>query len=661
MKIKVKNISNKNTPMDIPASEERGIFKNRISFVTTSGKLNSERLEFNNLKAFTLLGLSALFYVAYLSTCGVFHKIYAYTDLNAISPWLVRWALESDGIELYVMTLAMPLFLSAAYLISISKTLNNPLFQKPWVIAFYLIIPISLFALNLVYKEPIYFMSIMLFLLATIFSYSLYYATKINVSKRVQWIINSVYFLFLLGYGFALNSGASIIDYGYLIGPANKLLQGEKLGSFYMQYNLLTTSLSMIMQKMHLLANEMQIVFITIYVLWIMLYKKLATVLFQNKVIVLYFLTAILLVRGASVWGGHILVPQVSPLRLDLWVPLLLVVLYFGYESMVTAILFALMYLLDDMFGFLYLGLYLFSIVIIYYAKYKQTNINSFPIKEMKCFVPALIAALIHYAIFNTFTTPAGKTYAAYHLGFMPIALSSSFWLMVWMLPVCLYLLIQNKQSKGLILFIFGLVCIQLTYFFGRSHDNNLLNISGIFVFILFLSIDRLYSNIKKQQIGIAIISLLIGAIVLNYNSSIWRALNNVIENKIVNGIVYIEPLESQIRKNGEYLKTLNTDKIIFVTDYDSYLNYRLGYKQVGYYSPFLANIENTETVKFLFAEIRNGYRLIVFPSLQYSIFPESIEPYNTELAKITRSETFTLDSLQNNLMELKLVPCKWK
>jgi hypothetical protein len=559
------------------------------------------------------------------------------------------------------MTLAMPLFLGAAYLISISKTLDNQRFQKLWVLAFYLIIPLSLFALNLIYKEPIYFMSIVFFLLAAIFSYSLFYVAKINVSKGVRWIINSVFFLFLIGYGFAINSEVSIVDYGYLIGPANKLLQGDKLGSFYMQYNLLTTLLSMIMQKMHLLANQMQIVFIAIYVLWIMFYKRLATVLFQNKVIVLYFLAAVLLVRGASVWGGHVLVPQVSPFRLDLWVPMLLVVIYFGYESMVTAIFFALMYLLDDMFGLLYLGLYLFSIVIIYYATYKQTGENPFSIKKMKYFVPAIIAALLHYAIFNAFTAPAGKIYATYHLGFMPIALSSSFWLMVWMLPVCLYLLIQNKQNKGLILFIFGLVCIQLTYFFGRSHDNNLLNISGIFVFILFLSIDRLYSDTKKQQIGIVIISVLIGVMVLNYNNSIWKALNNIIRNKIAYGILYEDPLESQIRKNGEYLNTLNTDKIILITDYDSYLNYRLGYKQVGYYSPFLANIENAETVKFLYTQIRNGYRLIVFPSLQYSIFPESIEPYNTELAKITKTETFSLDSLRKNLIELKLVPYKLK
>jgi hypothetical protein len=659
MKIKEKNVSGKNTPIDIPALERRGIFKNRILYSTTDGKQTSERLVFNNLKAFALLGLSALFYLAYLSTCGVFHKINAYTDLNAISPWLVRWALESDGIELYVMTLAMPLFLGAAYLICISKTLNNPLFQKPWVLVFYLIIPFFLFALNLVYKEPVYFMSIAFFLLTSIFSYSLYYVTKINVTKSVRWIIKIIYFLFLIGYGFAINSKASIVDYGYLIGPANKLLQGEILGSFYMQYNLLMTALSMIMQKMHLVADEMQIVIIAIYVLWIMLYKRLATVLFQNTIIVIYFLAAILIVRGASVWSGHILVPQVSPLRLDLWVPMLLVVLYFGYESMITAILFSLMYLLDDMFGFLYMGLYLFSIVIIFYTAYRQTGKNPFSINGIKYFVPALITALIHYAIFDTFTTPAGKIYAAYHLGFMPIDPLSSFWLMVWMLPVCLYILIQNKQSKGLILFIFGLACIQLTYFYGRSHDNNLLNISGILVFILFLSIDRLYSDTKKQQIGIGILSLLIGVMVLNYNNSIWRGLNNILENEIVNGIVYKDPLESQIRINGEYLKTLNTDKILFITDYDSYLNYRLGYKQVGYYSPFLANIENTETVKFLYTQIRNGYRLIVFPSLQYDIFPESIEPYNIELAKITQTETFTLDSLRNNLMELKLVPHK--
>lgn len=639
MKIKTNTVSDNN---------------NHFLFAASGGEQTTNKLEFSNLKAFALLGLSALFYVAYLATCGIFHNIDASTDLKAISPWLVRCALENDGIELYVMTLAMPLFLFGAYLISISKRLNSPLLQKPWVLWFYLLIPIMAFALQLVRREPLYFRSFVLFLFATFFAYSFYYLAKINVSKWVR-LVNGGFFLFLIFYGFVINDNADIYNYGYLIGPANKLLQGETLGSFYIQYNFLITSITMIMLKMHFLVHQMQVVMIVIFALWIMLYKNLASNIFQNKIIVFYFIAALLIVRGIAILGGPISAPQVSPLRLDLWVPILLVVLYWGYESMVTSICFSMMYLFDDVFGFFYLCLYLFSIVIIYYNKYSQTGENPLSTKTLKYFVPALIAALIHFAIFKTLTSPAGKIYSDYHLGFLPIARSSSFWLMVWMLPVCLYFLIQDKKNKGLILFIFGLVCIQLTYFFGRSHENNLLNISGIFIFILFLAIDRLYSHVTKKQIGILLISLLIGFIVLNYNQSIWEAKLNL-KNKIENGIVYEDPMESQIRSDGEYLKTLHTEKIILITEFDSYINYRLGYKQVGFFSPFYANIENAETVNFLYKQLKKGYRLIAYPGL---IIPACFKPYNIELAKITKTETFTLDYLQNNLMELKLVPCK--
>ncbi|MEI7595863.1 MAG: hypothetical protein WCK02_08965 [Bacteroidota bacterium] len=626
---------------------------------------NSPELEFNNLKLYSLLGLSLFFYLLFLETRPLFQSLNTSIDLTAISPWLVGYV-GNDGIELYVMTLAMPIFIFCAYLISVSKKINCTKLQNSTLFAFYLIILILLFAIYLINKEPICFRSIIIFIVGSIFSYSLYYIANIivfvklttitiDVTKYLRWLLNCVFFVFLIFYGFMISGAASIYDYGYLIGPANKLLQGEYLGSFYMQYNLLTTLITTLMLKMHLMVNQMQVMMIFIFALWMLLYKKVAILIFKNKVVAFYFIAALLIIRGVAVSGGPISVPQVGPLRLDLWVPILLAVIYFGFESIITAIIFSLIYLLDDMFGFLYLCLYLFSIVLFYYNKYKLIRQNPIDLKTLKIIAPAFIAFIIHYIIFKTFTSPSGKIFAYYNIGFMPIATFSSFWIMVWMLPACLYFLIQDKQNKGFILFIFGLACIQLTYFFGRSHDNNLLSISGIFLLIFFLTIDTLYSNTKKKQIGIILISLFIGGVVLNYNQSLWNIRINF-NDKRYNGIFTEGPIEARINKDVVFLKTLKTEKIIFMSDYDCYLNYRLGFKQTGFFSPFTQNIKNQETVRFLYNHIKKGYRLITYPCVDVFI-PACIKPFNTELHKISKNEIFKLDSLQNNMMELKLAP----
>ena len=610
--------------------------------------------EFNNLKAFLILGLSIVYYVGFILSSDLIHSIHVTSiDVNSLSPW-EKWTVsDNDGIELYIMAISFPILLFCVYSISISKKIKIESFQSRNVLFVYFTFLFLILNVYLISSIHLNVVSLLLFLSTLLFFYLLFYVSKLHLSNVAKLILNIVLFLFVIILGLFINNNASILDYSYIMGPTNKLLEGERLGTFFIQYDILTSMIVLCMQKMHLLIQQMQLIMIIIFAIWILLYKKLVVKLFQNKIVIYSFIFVLLIFRGIAIQGGPVFIPQTGPMRLDLWVPLLLVLLSFGFESIITAIIFSLAYLCDDVFGLLYLLLYLFSLIAFRYSEFKMKRLTTYFLLS----IPVVIALIIHFILFKTIASPAGKLYANLHLGFTPIMPFSVFWLLVLIIPICLYILIQEKKQVSFTLFILGLLCIQLIYFFGRSHENNLRNISGIIVFIIFLTIDKIYSSIENRRLMHFIMSLLLSCIVI-YNNKVFRNLRYIIKDKINYGIFREYNIEKQIQKNATYLKTLHTNKILFISDYDGYLNYRLGYRQIGFYSPFSINLKNDETVTFLYNEIKDGYRLIIYPA---SISPfikieDCLVPYNIELKKKANGIKFQIVSLQNNLEELQLI-----
>jgi hypothetical protein len=77
--------------------------------------------------------------------------------------------------------------------------------------------------------------------------------------------------------------------------------------------------------------------------------------------------------------------------------------------------------------------------------------------------------------------------------------------------------------------------------------------------------------------------------------------------------IVQISALEQSIDRNPERIKNIQRDKTILVDDIDSFLNYKLGLKQIGYYTPFFNNIFVAPTSQFLLDQISKGMTVEVF------------------------------------------------
>lgn len=76
---------------------------------------NTEGLELNNFKLLILFAFFAFFYITFLALSDTIHQLGNKHDLTDINRWFWDSAKENDGIELYVMTLSMPLYILACF------------------------------------------------------------------------------------------------------------------------------------------------------------------------------------------------------------------------------------------------------------------------------------------------------------------------------------------------------------------------------------------------------------------------------------------------------------------------------------------------------------------------------------------------------------------
>jgi len=613
-----------------------------------------EDLKFNSTQIFFLHVLFIIFYVLFNALSATIYHIEANPDIHNINPWLSEYLKDNDGIELYVLTLAMPAYLLLGLFIVEKINFRLKYLSIIGIRLFYFLLVCLFFSsafLKATHHLKIDIDNILIvFLLVSAISISIIKLSKRSLPfwSKLLLLFSFLIFLFLLG--LLINSPPSIFDYSYYIGPANKIIDGEKLGTFYMQYNVFGTYLFVLMQKFDLRVHEMFVVLILIFSLWIFLYRKTALLLFQNKTYVFLFLFTLIIIRCVAISGGPVSIPQVSAIRMDLWVPVLLVLLIYGFESSVTASAFSICYLLDDVFGFMYLTLY----VLMLFMLFIKRGAGSFHFRQLLILLPIILSFIIHFLVFGSISSPAGKMYSNLHLGFMPVSKFSSFWLIALLLTMCLYVLYQSRKNQITHLFILGIACIQLTYFFGRSHEHNLLNISGIFIFILFLTLDRLYTHsYRNKNILNATIILIIG-IGLNYSSDIDGKWHMALRKIRTLSFVEPDPHEKELAITGNYLKSFETDKIIILSEADGYINYRLGYQQIGYFSPFFANVFTDETVAFLKYQLNQGYRLIVYPVL-YDKLAADILSFNN----VNNKEQFVANPLPYKLSEITLVSVK--
>lgn len=525
----------------------------------------------------------------------------------------------TKGYELYILFIGTNLYLIFSYLIIINSKIFTLFRSKIFQII--VIVPILIKILT-TYPKKVADISINLPALS-VFLVSLGLIMVISYKARSiigklspalkSTLILTIWLFFTL---FTILTipvlSGSTTDYNFFIAPALKLLDGEQLGSFYIQYGLGEIVLFKYMLTLGLKLHQMQIIQAIIFSFWFLLYYFLALKLFKEKFFVFLFLLSLVLFRFIASPFHPILSPQGNPMRLDLWLPLFLIAIRFKILSPVTSLAFSAAYVLDNFFGLLYFLVYLSAIVAL--TLLKKLHHKTIQIKKMILILAPVIGSLFfQYRYFGSFFSPSAKLVDALDYWQMNISPHSMYWVSILILGLFLYTILKEKTGnlKANYLLLLGLALVELIYFFGRSHENNFMITSGILLVILFLTFEKLAKlyNLRKTLFSMSGIFILITSLI--FSAPIFENLNRVYDHLKRGVLTDINPIDRAIDQDQDFLNNYATKKIYFISNYDAYLNYRYNLKQVGFYNPFIANLFLEDTIKLLIGISKDNYLIL--------------------------------------------------
>jgi hypothetical protein len=310
----------------------------------------------------------------------------------------------------------------------------------------------------------------------------------------------------------------------------------------------------------------------------------------------------LVIVRFLNVHEHPAFVPQVLPHRLDMWVVLVLIAIHCGLDSLKTSFAFAASYALDSTFGFLAAGVYVLALLAQCVARRATTGTWRALLRAGALMVPIAIVAALATLVYGSITSPAAAYYFDINLGFLPILSDSLFWpvalLLGWSTATFVVYRQEPSSRWGLLICLFAMA--QLTYFFGRSHDHNLLNISGVWLFASFLALDQargLRSYAPLVAAAFVVFAALMGA--RESGPKFFR-----IADRLRRGVWLDTNL---VERQVEAYRPVRSPNMMVLELGDAYYNYRLGLAQRGFFVPFNANVFVEQTAVFLDDLLENG------------------------------------------------------
>jgi hypothetical protein len=473
--------------------------------------------------------------------------------------------------------------------------------------------------------------------------------------NSVRWALVAVGLL-LIPVCFISTAPISWIDYAYILAPALRLFHGAGVSEVYFQYDLLLSLIGLTWMKLQLDLNLFQVVGQCSYYLLLLALYALSRKWFLDKRLPVFLLAALVLLRIYGIDPYDITqLFQVTPLRLDLWLVLLALVYFKGPSHWSAGLYCGLLLVLHKNFGIIYSAAYVQLLLTLCIIETVITpgklveSASSAAVVFIKRNYPTLalmlMGALAHYLLFMSPDAHSDFDYVRLGIGFIKIAAESFYWYVVVVsgLTFALLIRLRNKVSANYLataLFLIYLVIGNSLYFFGRSHENNIVGISIILLLLFFLLLDLVgyaLGNARDKpakqfihrHLTMIVSVALIVAISVWYGGSITAKVATQASN-IGKGQFIYPPIvaERNVMRTIAEIKSVtgNNPKVYFVDDNDFLLNYYGGYTPVGYYNPVKAWVFKPALSYFLQGLVDQGYYVVVnigidgvLPSIKYS------------------------------------------
>lgn len=458
-------------------------------------------------------------------------------------------------------------------------------------------------------------------------------------------------------------------DYSYIIAPALRLLHGFRLPEIFFQYDLLLSLLAAGMIKLNIPVNFLQVAGQAgIYAFFIGIFLFSQKV-FKDKKLPVFLLFALIIARHYALHEEPVSILQATPLRLDLWLVILACVYFKGIYNITVGAALGLLLLLHRNFGTIYLIVYLQFVSILFAIDLARVvRENTFTLSALKkIFLKHLhqnkanLSVIILFILaggllFNGFVPRSAVMYQSLGLGFLRVAGRSFFWYIPVLLSLSAAVLLARRRELPENYFNAGFFLVLLAagnslYFLGRSHEFNIMTLSGVYILLFFFTLDLLDRVVidrpeasLRQIMGkrlIYIMSFIFLALTAFYYS--YFSIKKIVEQSknIVKGrFLYLLPVDINIEPVKEL--TNNSRKVYFLSDKDAYYCYYGGYIPQGYFSPFATWVKKADLVKFLQNLINCSYFLVV----DFASSSDLIRTTNDVLPELRYTKSFKYENL---------------
>ena len=381
--------------------------------------------------------------------------------LEDLTPGMRYYAREYDGIEtycLYILTIIsifLSFFIFCVYRVLSSRTEHFIFKISYYLLWFFLLLNACLFFINIGFNPPMSRMipSLWTYLFAVAASVFIYFLFKISVrfEKISVWAVPII----LVPFCFIATMPIFSMDYSFIFAPALRIIHHFKLSEIYLQYDLLLSLLAALWMKLNLDLNYFQILGQISLYLFLLLAFFFARRLFLKKELSFYLLAALILIKVFAIMPDPVFVFQVTPLRLDWWILLVILAYEKGLYSKWTGLALGFLIIFHRTFGIIYALGYLETASVLLLIDFMQSIPRTCALKATvkKHFkynlwnAAAIVLAFAISTLMFGASLESASLYQSIGIGFLPISEISFYWyVIVTICAASIYLL--NLKEK---------------------------------------------------------------------------------------------------------------------------------------------------------------------------------------------------------------------
>ena len=261
-----------------------------------------------------------------------------------------------------------------------------------------------------------------------------------------------------------------------------------------------------------------------------------------------------------------------------------------------------------------------------------------------QCATPLAIILFAFATAYFLFKNNEFPNYSGYYqkigIGFIQISSTSFYWYILAMLSTVVILLfkLRNRVSSTYLVSGFLLTYCAIgnsIYFFGRSHEHNILNISIVLLLLCFFMLDLISQSLNEGLVSKGSVSLyrryatlcaasvILVAIMVYYSDNIEEKTTIQIAQGAKGQMIFpLEPDQSvyPVFLNRVKALTNNSSKVYFVGGPDFEFYYYGGYAPVGYCNPFTTWIFTKDLNRFLQGLLDDGYYLVCSAKMKFML-----------------------------------------